>query len=46
MGTQLMLLENMDFEADRIAQENRVIDEALLILDRRLFSRGPRPGLT
>ena len=41
MGTQLMLIENTDFEADRIAQENRVIDEALLILDRRLFSRGP-----
>lgn len=41
MGTQLMLIENADFEADRIAQENRVIDEALLILDRRLFSRGP-----
>jgi DNA repair protein RadC len=41
MGTQLMLIENMDFEADRIAQENRVIDKALLILDRRLFSRGP-----
>lgn len=41
MGTQLMLIENTDCEADRIAQENRVIDEALLILDRRLFSRGP-----
>lgn len=41
MGTQLMLIENTDFEADRIAQENRVIDEALLILDRRLFSHGP-----
>ncbi len=41
MGTQLMLIEHTDFEADRIAQENRVVDEALHILDRRLFSRGP-----
>jgi DNA repair protein RadC len=41
MGTQLMLIQNTDFEADRIAQEDRVIDEALHILDRRLFSRGP-----
>ena len=41
MGTQLMLIEHTGFEADRIAQENRVVDEALHILDRRLFSRGP-----
>ena len=41
MSTQLTLTETSDFEADRIAQENRVIDEALRILDRRLFTRGP-----
>ncbi|NAO28881.1 DNA repair protein RadC [Pseudomonas syringae pv. dysoxyli] len=41
MSTQLTLIETPDFEADRIAQENRVIDEALHILDRRLFTRGP-----
>lgn len=41
MGTQLLLVEHTDFEADRHVQEDRVIDEALHILDRRLFSRGP-----
>ena len=41
MSTQLTLIETPDFEADRIAQENRVIEEALHILDRRLFTRGP-----
>lgn len=41
MSTQLTLIETSDFEADRIAQENQVIDEALHILDRRLFTRGP-----
>ena len=41
MSTQLTLIETTDLEADRIAQENRVIDEALHILDRRLFTRGP-----
>ena len=41
MSTQLILIENTDFEANRIAQEDRAIDEALHILDRRLFSRGP-----
>ena len=41
MSTQLTLTETSDFEADRIVQENQVIDEALHILDRRLFTRGP-----
>ena len=41
MGTQLLLVEHTDSESDQLAQENRVIDEALHILDRRLFSRGP-----
>ena len=41
MSTQLTLIETPDFEADRIAQENQLIDEALHILDRRLFTRGP-----
>jgi len=41
MNTQLTLIETSDFEADRIVQENQVIDEALHILDRRLFARGP-----
>ena len=41
MSTQLTLIETSDFEADRIVQENQVIDEALHILDRRLFARGP-----
>jgi len=41
MNTPLTLIETSDFEADRIVQENQVIDEALHILDRRLFTRGP-----
>ena len=41
MSTQLTLIETSDFEADRIVQENQLIDEALHILDRRLFTRGP-----
>eukprot|EP00659_Diplonema_papillatum_P018563 gene18563-28646_t len=41
MNTQLTLIETSDVEADRIAQENQLIDEALHILDRRLFTRGP-----
>jgi DNA repair protein RadC len=41
MSTQLTLIETSDFEADRIVQENQLIDEALHILDRRLFARGP-----
>ncbi len=41
MNTQLTLIETSEVEADRIVQENRVIDEALHILDRRLFTRGP-----
>jgi len=41
MSTQLVRIETPDFEADRITQENRLIDEALHILDRRLFARGP-----
>lgn len=41
MSTQLTLIETSDVEADRIAQENQLIDEALHILDRRLFTRGP-----
>ncbi|QXH69400.1 JAB domain-containing protein [Pseudomonas asgharzadehiana] len=41
MNTQLTLIEASDVEADRIAQENQLIDEALHILDRRLFTRGP-----
>lgn len=48
MHTQLALTETPGRDAERIAQENQVIDEALQILDRRLFSRGPElttPGL-
>lgn len=48
MHTQLTLTETSGRDAERIAQENRVIDEALQILDRRLFSHGPElttPGL-
>ncbi len=41
MSTQRTLIETSDVEADRIAQENQLIDEALHILDRRLFTRGP-----
>lgn len=41
MSTQLSLIETSNVEADRIAQENQLIDEALHILDRRLFTRGP-----
>jgi DNA repair protein RadC len=41
MHTPLTLTETPGFDAERIAQENRVIDEALQILDRRLFIRGP-----
>ncbi|MGF6318078.1 RadC family protein [Pseudomonas frederiksbergensis] len=41
MSTQLTLIETSDLEADRIVQENQLIDEALHILDRRLFARGP-----
>lgn len=41
MSTQLTLIETLDFEADRIIQENQVIDDALHILDRRMFTRGP-----
>ena len=41
MSTQLTLIETSDFEANRIVQENQLIDEALRILDRRLFARGP-----
>lgn len=41
MSTPLTLIETSDVEADRIAQENQLIDEALHILDRRLFTRGP-----
>ncbi|SET64357.1 RadC-like JAB domain-containing protein [Pseudomonas sp. NFR09] len=43
MSSPLTLIETSDFEADRIVQENQLIDEALHILDRRLFSRGPKP---
>ena len=42
MNTPLTLIETSDFEADRIIQENQLIDEALHILDRRLFNRGPK----
>lgn len=48
MHTALTVTEIPGLDAERIAQENRVIDEALQILDRRLFSRGPElttPGL-
>ena len=48
MHTPPTLTETPDLDVERIAQENRVIDEALQILDRRLFSRGPElttPGL-
>ena len=48
MHTPPTLTETPDLDAERIAQENRVIDEALQILDRRLFNRGPElttPGL-
>ena len=41
MSTPLTLIETSDFEADHIVQENQVIDEALHILDRRLFTREP-----
>jgi DNA repair protein RadC len=41
MHTPLALMESPGLDAERIAQENRVIDQALQILDRRLFSRGP-----
>lgn len=41
MHTPLTLTETPGLDAERIAQENRVINEALQILDRRLFSRGP-----
>ncbi|WP_447792053.1 hypothetical protein [Pseudomonas farris] len=41
MSTQLTLIETSDFEADLLVQENQLIDEALHILDRRLFTRGP-----
>lgn len=41
MNIQLTLIETPHIEAERIAQENRVIGEALTILDRRLFTRGP-----
>ncbi|MDQ0704000.1 DNA repair protein RadC [Pseudomonas sp. W3I7] len=41
MNTQLTLIETSDVEADRIVYENQVIGEALHILDRRLFARGP-----
>ncbi|WP_338495778.1 DNA repair protein RadC [Pseudomonas sp. WP18] len=44
MNNQLTLIETTELETDRLAHENRVIDEALRILDRRLFTRGP--GLT
>ena len=48
MNTQLTLIETTDFKAARIAQENRVIEKALQILDQRIFTRGPEltsPGL-
>ncbi|ROM97920.1 RadC family protein [Pseudomonas brassicacearum] len=41
MSTQLTLIETSNAEADRIVLENQLIDEALHILDRRLFTRGP-----
>jgi len=41
MSTQLTLIETSYFEADRIVHENQMIEEALHILDRRLFTRGP-----
>ena len=41
MSIQLTLIETSDFEADRIVQENQVIDEALHILDCLLFAPGP-----
>ncbi|MDR6575957.1 DNA repair protein RadC [Pseudomonas extremaustralis] len=40
MSPPLTLIETSDVEADRIVQENQVIDEALHILDRRLFTHG------
>lgn len=48
MNTQLTLTETTEVEAARIAQENRVIEQALQILDQRIFTRGPEltsPGL-
>lgn len=41
MNTQLTLIETTNFKAARIAQENRVIEKALQILDQRIFTRGP-----
>ncbi len=48
MNTQLTLIETTDFNTARIAQENRVIEQALQILDQRIFTRGAEltsPGL-
>lgn len=41
MSTQLTLIETSSVEADRIVHENQLIEEVQLILDRRLFTRGP-----
>lgn len=41
MNAPLALSDTPDAQAIRIAQEDRVIEQALHILDRRVFSRGP-----
>lgn len=41
MSTQLTLIETLSVAADRIVHENQLIEEVQLILDRRLFTRGP-----
>lgn len=41
MSTQLTLIETSNFEANSVIHENQLIDQALAILDRRLFTRGP-----
>ena len=49
MNTPLTLVDATNPTEDvRIAEENQVIEEALLILERRVFSRGPEltsPGI-
>ena len=41
MSTQLTLIETSNFEANSVIHENQLIDQALAILDRRMFTRGP-----
>ncbi|CRM57196.1 DNA repair protein RadC [Pseudomonas sp. 25 R 14] len=41
MNIPLMQVDTSTLETDRRTEENQVIDHALHILDRRLFTRGP-----